>query len=56
MARPRKATPAEGLVNTPEPAATPAEGLVAVQKGGEVLHVHPTCVKAHENAGWTVVE
>jgi len=55
MARRRTAAPVEGLVNATETAA-PVEGLVTVCKGGEVLYVHPTCVKAHENAGWKVEE
>ena len=56
----RRTTPApeEGLPAQGEPVTTPApeEGLVAMVKGGEVLHVHPTCVQAHKNAGWTVQE
>lgn len=30
--------------------------LVTVTKDGETLQVHPTCVSAHEFAGWKVVE
>jgi hypothetical protein len=37
-----------------EPVAS-IEGLVKVQKGEEVLHVHPTAVKAHKEAGWKIV-
>jgi hypothetical protein len=25
-------------------------------KAGEVIEVHPSCVKAHEQAGWKVME
>lgn len=28
------------------------DGLVEVSKGSETLRVHPTCVKAHAEAGW----
>lgn len=28
------------------------EGLVRMHKDGETIDVHPTCVKAHEDAGW----
>lgn len=28
------------------------DGLVEVSKGSESLRVHPTCVKAHAEAGW----
>ena len=28
--------------------------LVAMIKDGTVMKVHPTCVKAHEDAGWKV--
>ena len=31
------------------------ESLVSMTKNGEMLDVHPTCVKAHEIAGWVVV-
>jgi hypothetical protein len=37
-----------------EPVAS-TEGLVKVQKGDEVLHIHPTTVKAHKEAGWKIV-
>jgi hypothetical protein len=37
-----------------EPVAS-TEGLIRVQKGDEVLHVHPTAVKAHKEAGWKIV-
>lgn len=30
-------------------------GLVLMAKEGESLNVHPTCVRAHINAGWKVV-
>lgn len=30
------------------------DGLVKVKKGDDVLHVHPTTVKAHAEAGWKV--
>jgi len=29
--------------------------LVHMKKGEEVLEVHPSCVAAHERAGWAVV-
>ena len=28
------------------------DGLVEVRKGGETLRVHPTCLRAHHDAGW----
>lgn len=30
------------------------DGLIAMNKKGETLRVHPSCVKAHERAGWKV--
>ncbi len=30
--------------------------LVAMTKNGETLHVHPSCVQSHKDAGWKVVE
>lgn len=44
MARPRKET------------CTEQSELVAMTKAGEVIEVHPSCVKAHEQAGWKVME
>lgn len=38
---------------TEEPDLT---GLVLMVKDGETLPVHPTCVRAHVNAGWKAVE
>ena len=35
-----------------ESAAASTEGLVKMSKSGESLHVHPTTVKAHKEAGW----
>jgi hypothetical protein len=32
------------------------EGMVKVHKTGKYLNVHPSCVAAHEKAGWTVVD
>lgn len=32
------------------------DGLVKVHRKGKFLHVHPTCVAAHEKAGWEVVD
>lgn len=32
----------------------PTEGLVKMHKDGEDLHVHPTTVEAHQDAGWKV--
>ena len=34
-------------------AAAADEGLVRMTKGDESLDVHPSCVAAHERAGWT---
>ncbi len=43
-----------------EPSAATEEpdltGLVLMVKDGETLPVHPTCVRAHINAGWKAVE
>lgn len=33
-----------------------AEKLTRMHKDGDFLSVHPTCVAAHEVAGWTVVQ
>lgn len=30
------------------------DGLIAMTKDGEELRVHPTCVKAHQDAGWAL--
>lgn len=30
-------------------------GLIKVERGGEVLHVHPTCLDEHQRLGWTEV-
>lgn len=30
--------------------------LVPMAKDGEAIEVHPSCVKAHAEAGWRVVE
>lgn len=30
------------------------DGLIAMQKDGETLLVHPSCVKSHEAVGWKV--
>jgi hypothetical protein len=32
----------------------PNAGLVKMRKAGQVLYVHPTCVKEHEKAEWEV--
>ena len=42
--------------DTTEPAAEDMSHMVAVTKGGETLFVHPSCVKAHQSAGWKVAE
>lgn len=55
MARTRKIQPEPGLEPQPE-AIQPEPGLVAVGLGGEVMHVHPTCLKAHQDLGWKVLE
>lgn len=31
-----------------------SDALVSVQKEGETLQVHPSCVAAHVQAGWAV--
>lgn len=28
------------------------DGLIAMNKDGESVRVHPTCVKSHQAAGW----
>ena len=42
--------------DTKRPAAKKAEAkndhLVEMIKGGETLSVHPSCVAAHQRAGW----
>lgn len=30
-------------------------GLIKVERGGEALHVHPTCLDEHQRLGWTEV-
>ena len=45
MARPKK--------SAPEPVQS---DLVLMAKDGVTLEVNPTCVKAHKDAGWKVVE
>jgi hypothetical protein len=50
--------------NSTEPKADPkpvAEAkadpsLVQMTKGNESLAVHPSCVKAHQSAGWSIKE
>jgi hypothetical protein len=37
-----------------EAEAVAEEGLVAMEKDGRDIEVHPTCVAAHEAAGWQV--
>lgn len=39
-----------------EQAGEDASFLVTVRKGSEVLEVHPSCLAAHERAGWKVHE
>lgn len=54
MARQKKTAPEQVQDQTaPEQVQ---DGLVPMAKDGEVLDVHPSCVKAHESAGWKVVE
>jgi len=36
----------------PAPAGDHDEHLVRMHKDGETLDVHPSCVKAHADAGW----
>lgn len=36
-------------------AAESQAGLVAMQKDGVTAHVHPTCVKSHQDCGWKVI-
>lgn len=38
----------------PDPVAPVDDGLVPMEKAGESMRVHPTCVKAHIAAGWKV--
>jgi len=54
MARPKKTAP-EVVQDQPAPEVV-QDGLVAMQKDGEELRVHPTCVQSHKNAGWKVIE
>lgn len=35
--------------------ASQSAGLVAMRKDGEIVYVHPTCVKSHQDAGWQVI-
>ena len=37
---------------TSQAVAESTEGLVQMHKDGEQLHVHPTTVEAHKQAGW----
>lgn len=39
-----------------ESAEAHCDGLVRMTKDGETIDVHPSCVKAHEQSGWKVVE
>jgi hypothetical protein len=39
-----------------EQVSAPDVALVLMAKDGTEIEVHPTCVKAHEGAGWKVVE
>lgn len=50
----KKTTKAEDAEVDTIAAAEPTEGLVRMRKGGEHLHVHPTTVAAHQDAGWEV--
>lgn len=31
------------------------DGLIAMTKNGDELRVHPSCIKAHQAAGWALV-
>lgn len=43
--------------NAEQAAEESTEGLVKMVKlGQDEIHVHPTCVAAHEAAGWKVAE
>ena len=54
MARPKKAAPEQAEDQAaPEPVQS---DLVLMAKDGVTLEVHQTCVKAHKDAGWKVVE
>ena len=54
MARLKKSAPEPVQdQSAPEPVQL---DLVLMEKGGETLEVHQTCVKAHKDAGWKVVE
>ena len=35
-------------------AAKQDDGLIEMHKGGEVIRVHPTCVKSHQAVGWRI--
>lgn len=39
-----------------ELAAESQSDLVSMHKDSETIEVHPTCVKAHLDAGWKVTE
>lgn len=66
MAAPKKSTKADPQVDgnaAPSDDTTPAapkaakadnSHLVEMTKGGESLRVHPSCVQAHQRAGWSV--
>lgn len=65
MAAPKKSTKADPQVdgNAAPPADTPPapkaakvddSHLVEMTKGGATLRVHPSCVQAHQRAGWSV--
>lgn len=44
------------VAESSEPAAIEETKLIEMTKGGETLHVHPTCVAAHITAGWVAAD
>lgn len=50
-----KVTNTKPEVTDMEDEVADTEGLVKVSKDGEVLHVHPTTLAAHEAVGWLAV-
>lgn len=48
------APPADTTPPAPKAAKVDDSHLVEMTKGGESLRVHPSCVQAHQRAGWSV--
>lgn len=49
-----KDKPAPAAKDEPAAPAAPDAGLVRMVKGEESIDVHPTAVKSHQAAGWSV--